>query len=576
MTDIMDAIRILEEGDSADDHHQDRAVAPALDLSTRTRPLRRTPMKNVNNHHQDNHEQVIHTELTSGITANKSKSIMNAYPLSLKKMSFEIEMREEEIVDDKTTCQQREEDVQQESIPSWCFSVRAFLLDWSCTIVIGALVVSFWRGTWLLLDLYLCQQSQSASLVKGETFCLVVQQSTGSSSITTTTTTTATTTATRYQSAWISYLVGYILLSLSLVAHSRRIWYISSSNHLTIQKRCQRICLVYMFGIASVFIWRGIWYASDYFFWPNNDPSFSYTATMLLGLLGSFGIGCGASLLAPPSLFFMDGPGHSPPPIGLTILEAYYTVTLSKHTRMPPQTLWIRVLDVMTSFVLLPILVVWFWRGCWGLLDVSLWGFTQQRADLHRSLVWGSILALVALFLGSNDALYLLPKVDNHVCVSRIIGRLKTIILALASVSFWRVIWYVWDEFLGKSNVWSAWLSHALGVFGLIIMGCFSCISASPTTVGVDALTHEDALEEPLFHSVPIPAESIHFMAIGKRPGDLERSSNLMERVPSRRFYSMLCSTNQTITMEICPDELCVSRRSLEKREHSIQFIRSR
>jgi hypothetical protein len=456
-------------------------------------------------------------------------------------------------------------------------AVRAFILDWLCTILIGALVVSFWRGSWLLLDLYLCQQSQTASLVKGETFCL---QSTISDT-------------TRYQSAWISYLVGVMLLSVSLVAHSRRIWYVPTSNHLTVPKSIQRVCLVYMFGIASVLIWRGIWYASDLFFWPNkNNPALSYTVTMCLGFFGCFGIGCGASLLAPPSLFFLDGPGHSPPPIGLTILEAYYTVTLSKYTKMPPQTLWKRILDVLMSFMILPILVVWFWRGWWGLLDVILWGFTQERADLHRSLIWGSILALVMLFLGSNDAMYLLPKVNNKTCLSRIIGRLKSTILALATVSFWRVVWYVWDDLGGNgTTTWSAWLSHALGVIGLLAMGCFSCIAASPTTVGVDALTHDDALEEPLFHSVPIPSESIRFMAIAKKPGDFgglatptsrrDDGDQTMERVPSRRFQStFLCfttGTNQTMTLvDVCPDELCVSRRSLQKREHSIQFIRSR
>mmetsp|Transcript_10183 Transcript_10183/g.19073 ORF Transcript_10183/g.19073 Transcript_10183/m.19073 type:complete len:493 (+) Transcript_10183:324-1802(+) len=492
---------------------------------------------------------------------------MNAYPSSSieRKSCFEIQMRQQEETDTTTTRNNKEEKKKRIVLLYSCYSaVKAFLLDWFYTILIGALVVSFWRGTWLLLDLYLCQQSQTASLVNGETFCLQSN--------------------TRYQSAWISYLTGILLLSFSLVVYSKRIWYVPTSSHLTVPKSMKRVCLVYMFGMASVCVWRGIWYASDKVFWPN-VPVLSYTVTMLLGLLGCFGMGCGASLLAPPSLFFMDGPGHSPPPIGLTILEAYYTVTLSRYTPMPLQTIWRRALDISTSYVVLPILVVWFWRGCWGLLDILLWGFTTERDDLHWSLVWGAILALVTLFLGSNDAFYLLPKMNNKTCLTQIIGRLKTVILALATVSFWRVIWYIWDEFLGNSKIWSAWLSHVVGVLGLLALGCFSCISASPTTVGVDALTHEDALEEPLFHGVPIPAESIHFMAISKNPGDLALSSSSsdngedIERVPSKRFYSSsigVCSTNPTMVTCVCPDELYVSRRSLEKREHSIQFIRSR
>lgn len=442
-----------------------------------------------------------------------------------------------------------------------CSSVRAFVLDWSCTVLIGTLVVSFWRGTWLLLDVYLCQQSIHASLLNGETFCVLQSDSR------------------KFQSAWISYLAGTVLLYLGLVVHSRGIWYFSTVQRLTWKKSIQRMCLVYVFGIGSVFIWRGIWYASDEFFWPNS-LSVSYAVTMLLGFCGCFGIGCGASLLAPPSLFFMDGPGHLPPPIGLTISEAYYTVTLPKDSRMPPQILPLRLLDVLMSFVVLPIFVVWFWRGCWGLLDCFLWGFTQQRDDLNMSLLWGTILASCGLFMGSNDALYLLPKMNHNIGLSRVVGRLKTITLAISTVSFWRVVWYVWDEYLGKSRVWSGWLSHIVGVVGLSTLGCLSCISASPTTVGVDALTNEDAVEEPLFHSVPVPAESIHLMAICRKPasrihGHGHGHGHGLECMPSRRFNSVVCSSNPTIPT-VSRDELCVSRRSMVKREYSIQFIRSR
>lgn len=43
--------------------------------------------------------------------------------------------------------------------------------DWLATTVIGFLVTSYWRGTWTLFDVWLCDQPDDASLLYGSTFC---------------------------------------------------------------------------------------------------------------------------------------------------------------------------------------------------------------------------------------------------------------------------------------------------------------------------------------------------------------------------------------------------------------------
>ena len=48
---------------------------------------------------------------------------------------------------------------------------RIITKDWLATIVIGFLVTSYWRGTWTLFDIWLCDQPHDASLGYGSTFC---------------------------------------------------------------------------------------------------------------------------------------------------------------------------------------------------------------------------------------------------------------------------------------------------------------------------------------------------------------------------------------------------------------------
>ena len=48
------------------------------------------------------------------------------------------------------------------------------LKDWAYSIVISFCVVSYWRGTWTLLDIWMCNQPSDASLFEGNTFCFMV------------------------------------------------------------------------------------------------------------------------------------------------------------------------------------------------------------------------------------------------------------------------------------------------------------------------------------------------------------------------------------------------------------------
>ena len=439
------------------------------------------------------------------------------------------------------------------------------MLDWLSTHVIGILVVSYWRGTWTLLDIYTCNQPKDATLMNSMSFCFANDYET----------------QVRVYSGWLSYFVGNLLLALGIyLSWKKSIWnhshhrptddeesFVGSvyqSVHLapddsrkngrtyvpSFMKCIQRFVLVYILGLASVNIWRGIWYLSDAYIW-NQSLHKSLIFTTSAGMICAFLIGCGNSLLAPPACFILDGPTTSSsslsppssttttpittttknqkqqPPLLGTILGTYYSTILPQNDEMKNydevkekrilNLINIHVLDVTMTFIVLPILVVWFWRGSWGLFDVLLWGYESQW-KLYLSLLFGMVIAFGGLFIGSLDGSFL-PSPSTSIRLytfSFVFKRIQTAILAISTVSFWRVVWYTWDEFIGGSTLWSGWVSHILSIGGLVLMGCMSCIVASPTVVAVDADAHPDSKEEPLVCSIPVKSDTLKFMAIAR------------------------------------------------------------
>ena len=505
--------------------------------------------------------------------------------------------------------------------------IISFFHDWLYTYLIGILVVSFWRGTWTLYDIYLCEQKPNATLIDGSSFCYLIEA-------------TSITNMIRYHNIWISFLIGYGLLCIGVGLAWNGKWFLAvviedeekeekddnvhndDNNmdtsrrkyyYISFSKMIYRFMILYTLGWGTVSIWRCYWYFADSFIFTSNIQ-LSMIFTMVFGFTMLFMIQCGASVLAPPSIFLVDGPGYSSPPIANTIIETYYSMVLPtnvyKHQagdlynhiiiQIPcfcycfngdkkkmhmihfrnTSLMIVKVMNIFMTFFIVPILVVWFWRGCWGLFDIILWGMTESYNDLYLSLVYGTIIAIIGLYLGSTDFMYLFPQVKNKK-VAGIIGRFRTLILAISTVSFWRVVWYTWDECLGRTTLWSAWLSHIIGVLGLLTMGCLSSIVAPPSTIGLDSMAHPDAVEEPLYHDIPIPAESLYLFGIGRKPiQDLQvedidqEGGGEGEHIRSRRYSLVsMASIRQSIPSD---DFACLSSRNLEKREHSIMIHRSR
>jgi hypothetical protein len=121
---------------------------------------------------------------------------------------------------------------------------------------------------------------------------------------------------------------------------------------------------------------------------------------------------------------------------------------------------WVVALDVFLSYMVLPWGVVGFWRGSWLLFDWYLWGITDEK-ELHLSMLYSVLIAFACLIITSEDVVQNFPMESQaHSSLLRlannVFGRIRTLIMAIGAVNFWRCVWYVWDEFLGQSYTWSA------------------------------------------------------------------------------------------------------------------------
>jgi hypothetical protein len=231
-----------------------------------------------------------------------------------------------------------------------------------------------------------------------------------------------------------------------------------------------------------------------------------------MGAVGAYALCSGGSLLAPPAIFLLDGPSTDPPPLEVTIISTFYELKLPADTKPPKLPVYVYALDIVTSFFVLPIFVVWFWRGSWSLMDFYLWGFTESDHDVNVSLVWSALISTACCVLSSEPIVFL---VETNVKVkSGALNRIRTFIMAWGTVNFWRVVWGLWDQFLGGTTIVSAWIAHGGSIACLIMLGCVSCIAAPPSTLGVDCIPCPDASDEPLFSMLPLPWDLLFAFAI--------------------------------------------------------------
>ena len=139
--------------------------------------------------------------------------------------------------------------------------------DWTYTILVGAFVASYWRGTWVLLDIWTCDQPPDASLVGGDLFCFLIPAMEDMPPYGD-----GTYWNLRLKSARETYLIGLGLLGLGIVVLWSGAWLprlilmqdgTVSEGKVTINLAIVRFLIVYALGFSAVCMWRGIWYWAE-------------------------------------------------------------------------------------------------------------------------------------------------------------------------------------------------------------------------------------------------------------------------------------------------------------------------
>jgi hypothetical protein len=123
------------------------------------------------------------------------------------------------------------------------------------------------------------------------------------------------------------------------------------------------------------------------------------------------------------------------------------------------------------------------------------------------------------------ESLWLHEKIGKNV-----VGRLRTFIMAWGAVAFWRAVWTFWDLWLGKSSKGSAYGGEVASVVLLTFLGCLACITAPPSTIGVDFVPNPESADEPLFAMLPLPWDLLYLGAIGRQPCPAEEPSGEAEK----------------------------------------------
>ena len=195
----------------------------------------------------------------------------------------------------------------------------------------------------------------------------------------------------------LSYCVGMILFVIGTILLWRG-WWVPLQAAVSRRTALIRFTILWILGTSSVCVWRGLWYMEDYFIATRSSLEASQTASWIAlatSIIGALVLHGGSSLMSPPTVFVLDGPSRLPPPICVTLLSSYYSLSLKASESPPEHHMCVYGLDLFLSFGILPMFVVFTWRNIWYLLDRYLWlAFTDPRA-LEFSLAYGILVSVV-------------------------------------------------------------------------------------------------------------------------------------------------------------------------------------
>lgn len=299
-----------------------------------------------------------------------------------------------------------------------CTSSLCVLDNFLSLVVVSTLVVSYWRGCWQLMDLFLFSGNPKLSVyssliigvVPGMIFCLLQQQ-----------------------------------LERVLDVNKRPFLYGLGSRLYTV-----------IYSITCVNHWRGVWQLWDVYTGTSWQSGAISTALGIFILIITRGL---KNILAPPFVICPDTP------------EGYFHVPTLFGAQK--SSLGTRLLDAFFTVVITGSLVVFVWRGGWVLLDRLLFPH-QPAASAIGSMVLGIVASLVAFSCQGALACYLRPLGKGWRKI--ILEDVYNTFCFFATVNVWRGVWAGLNVFFLKENPVAS--NMVTAVVGQVLLTVFFCANS--------------------------------------------------------------------------------------------------
>ncbi|XP_032233911.1 uncharacterized protein LOC116616125 [Nematostella vectensis] len=312
-------------------------------------------------------------------------------------------------------------------------SLKNKLVNFIATLIIGIAVVSFWRGSWILADIYIFPSTPEIS-------------------------------------ATTSIVVSYPFLFLILLVQPTMLRRMREL-HPTPRSIIWRV-LFYVLGLAAVLSWRGVWLALDVF---TSTSVLSAAICHTIGFLTAVITRSTASLIPPPGFVLSDKILHN---FNLSLGFLYKvqnpSSTFKKYFR--------HVIKCFITVFIIGVSVVVYWRGTWTLMDNIPSPMEELDQLLFGALLSsgiGVVLYSICYWVSEPLGTYVAHATWPYV-VQACVEHVFLYVLGFAVVNFWRGFWNLGNIYLIPDNLpLSSALCHAVGA-GLLFLGYASVNLLSP------------------------------------------------------------------------------------------------
>ncbi|XP_022121334.2 uncharacterized protein LOC110997473 [Pieris rapae] len=284
--------------------------------------------------------------------------------------------------------------------------------------VVAPAVVTYWRGTWSLMDFYVLPKEPVNSGIVALVFGWCVN---------------------------FFLCVFQTLLSKHIRPDKGRFTYYVLSRLYT-----------YVAALACVGVWRGVRNLLDAFT-EGSAPTVIYitaAATLSLAALRSL-----RNLSAAPFAVLVDAP------------KDFFTVPTLFRTSSKETALYI--LDSLFSVTVIGSLVVVVWGGLWGLIDIYLYPDDPVKSN-WMSLIIGYSMVFVTFSL-QTPMRWVVARLQG--APRLLIADVYHFLSFASTVNVWRAVWGFLDiYFFPDSPLLSNWSCHIVSLALLILLNCSNSI----------------------------------------------------------------------------------------------------